>query len=212
MKISLAPVVSLLHGARHSTLATQSLAMPGYPYATVLPNVLDQGHRPVLLVSALAEHSKNILSDPRVSISLTEPRIDKVQEGARLTLVGDAERFDADALMRERYLRYEPEAEQYLQLDFMFFRILPRRLRYIGGVGKMGWLEASDLAALPSLSPADEAMLVELACTRVPQETQVLGVDPFGIDYLAKGSRGRAVLDPAGNVREQVLAVAPTLA
>lgn len=186
--------------------------MPGYPYATVLPNVLDQGHRPVLLVSALAEHSKNILSDPRVSISLTEPRIDKVQEGARLTLVGDAERFDADALMRERYLRYEPEAEQYLLLDFMFFRILPRRLRYIGGVGKMGWLEAADLAALPSLSPADEALLVELACTRVPQETQVLGVDPFGIDYLAKGSRGRAVLDPAGNVREQVLAVAPTLA
>lgn len=212
MKIPPASVVRLLHGARYSTLATQSLAMPGYPYATVLPNVLDHWHRPVLLVSALAEHCKNILSDPRVSISLCAPGIDKVQEGARLTLVGDVERFEADALMRERYLRYEPEAEHYLQLDFMFFRILPRRLRYIGGVGEMGWLEAADLAALPSLAPADEAVLVDLAAGLAPHGVTVLGVDPFGIDYLAGTSRARAVLDPAGNIREQILALVPTLA
>lgn len=72
MKIELAPVIHLLHSAPHSTLATQSLQMPGYPYATVLPNVLDECHRPILLISALAEHTKNILADNKVSISVVE--------------------------------------------------------------------------------------------------------------------------------------------
>ena len=52
MKLELAPVLNLLHSAQASTLATHSLQMPGYPYATVVPNILDEQHRSVLLISA----------------------------------------------------------------------------------------------------------------------------------------------------------------
>jgi len=210
VKLELAPVLNLLHSAPASTLATQSIQMPGYPYATVVPNVLDEQHRPILLISALAEHTKNLLADPKVSISVNESGITNVQDGQRLTLVGDAERFEPDQALITRYLRYVPAAEQYLTLDFMFFRILPKRLRYIGGVGKMGWVEAEAFDTATSLSLAEEAALLAEAESVVPRNVTVLGIDSYGIDYVADGFRDRQALE-AGRLKDAVLATVPKL-
>lgn len=210
MKLELAPVLKLLHSAQASTLATQSLLMSGYPYATVVPNVLDERHQPILLISALAEHTRNLLADPKVSISITESGVTNVQDGQRLTLVGDAEQFEPSQELIARYLRYVPAAEQYLALDFMFFRILPRRLRYIGGVGKMGWVEADALDAAASLSLAEETPLLVEAEAVAPRNVALLGIDPYGIDYVVDGFRDRQVLEE-GNLKDAVLAAAPKL-
>lgn len=210
MKLELAPVLKLLHSAQASTLATQSLQMPGYPYATVVSNVLDEHHQPILLISALAEHTKNLLADPKVSISITEPGITKLQDGQRLTLVGDAEQFEPSQELIARYLRYVPAAEQYLALDFMFFRILPKRLRYIGGVGKTGWVEADALDGAASLSLTEEAALLVDAEAVAPRNVALLGIDPYGIDYVVDGFRDRQVLGE-GNLKGAVLAAAPKL-
>lgn len=210
MKLELAPVLNLLHSAPASTLATQSIQMPGYPYATVVPNVLDEQHRPILLISALAEHTKNLLADPKVSISVNESGITNVQDGQRLTLVGDAERFEPDQALITRYLRYVPAAEQYLTLDFMFFRIIPKRLRYIGGVGNMGWVEAEAFDTATSLSLAEEGALLAEAESVVPRNVTVLGIDGYGIDYVADGFRDRQVLE-AGKLKDAVLTIVPKL-
>lgn len=210
MKLDLSPVINLLHSATASTLATQSLQMPGYPYATVVPNVLDEQHRPILLISALAEHTKNLLADPKVSISVTETGIANVQDGQRLTLVGDAEQFEPSQELIARYLRYVPAAEQYLQLDFMFFRIVPKRLRYIGGVGKMGWVETDVLEAVNKLSLDDESSLLAEVETVAPRNVTLLGIDPYGVDYIADGFRDRQALEE-GTLRDAVLAAAPKL-
>lgn len=210
MKLELAPVLKLLHSAQVSTLATQSLQMAGYPYATVVPNVLDEHHQPILMISALAEHTKNLLADPKVSISVTEPGITNVQDGQRLTLVGDAEQLEPSQELIARYLRYVPAAEQYLALDFMFFRILTKRLRYIGGVGKMGWVEADALDAVANLSLADETALLAEAEAVAPRNVTLLGIDPYGIDYVVDGFRDRQVLGE-GNLKDVVLAAAPKL-
>lgn len=184
--------------------------MPGYPYATLVPNVLDEQHRPILLISALAEHTKNLLADPKVSISVTETGIANVQDGQRLTLVGDAEQFEPSQELIARYLRYVPAAEQYLQLDFMFFRIVPKRLRYIGGVGKMGWVETVVLEAVNKLSLDDESSLLAEVETVAPRNVTLLGIDPYGIDYIADGFRDRQALEE-GTLRDAVLAAAPKL-
>lgn len=210
MKLDLSPVINLLHSATASTLATQSLQMPGYPYATVVPNVLDEHHRAIFLISALAEHTKNLLADPKVSVSITETGIANVQDGQRLTLVGDAEQFEPSKELIARYFRYVPAAEQYLQLDFMFFRIVPKRLRYIGGVGKMGWVEADVLEATNKLSLADEFSLLADAEAVAPRNVTLLGIDAYGIDYIADGFRDRKALEE-GALRDAVLAAAPKL-
>jgi len=210
VKLDLAPVINLLHRATASTLATQSLQMPGYPYATVVPNVLDERHRPILLISALAEHTKNLLADPKVSISVTESGIANVQDGQRLTLVGDAEHFEPSPELMARYLRYVPAAEQYLQLDFMFFRIIPKRLRYIGGVGKMGWVEADTLEAAIKLLLADESSLLAEVEAVAPRNVTLLGIDSYGVDYIADGFRDRREFGE-GSIRDVVMAVVPKL-
>ena len=191
MKPAVESVIDVLHGATYGTLATQSARLPGYPYATVVPNVLDECHRPLLLVSALAEHTRNLLVDPRLSLSLLEPNCDNVQTAARLTLIGDAEAFEPGDLLQARYLRYLPDAEQYLQLDFMFFRVIPKRLRSIAGLGRMGWLEADDFSLLPSLSFETENQLVESVQRAVPEGISILGIDCYGIDYQSDGTRKR---------------------
>ena len=204
MKIEDSSVVNLLHLAPHSTLAAHSLQMAGYPYASAVPNVLDEHHRPILLISALAEHTRNLLADPRVSISIAAPDVANVQDGQRLTLVGDAERVVASADLQARYLRYLPEAEQYLMLDFMFFRIHPKRLRYIGGVGRMGWVDGDAFDSFSSLSLAEESVLLQEAQAIVPNDVTLLGIDAYGIDYLVDGFRKRRVLDGSSNHREEL--------
>lgn len=195
MKIPLIDAINLLHRARHATLATQSAQMPGYPYATVVPNVLDGTHCPLLFVSALAEHTKNLLADSRVSLSVLDPDAADVQACARLTLVGDARPIEADDALIARYLRYVPEAENYLGLDFRFFRIDPQRLRYIGGVGQMGWIEAVAWREIRALASDEEARWLSMA-KQVCGET-VLGVDPFGVDLVRDGKQLRLELGGA---------------
>jgi hypothetical protein len=211
MKITPAPVIGLLHRAIYSTLATQSVKFSGYPYATVIPNIVDAHQQPILLISLLAEHTKNLLADHRISLSITDPGIGNIQEGARLTMVGDAEPFEADAAMTARYLRYLPEAEQYLPLDFRFFRVIPKHLRYIAGIGQMGWLEAEEWTRLPALSPDDEEALIALAASAVANGVTVLGIDRFGMDYRSADGRRRVALEPEADLKAQILAVAPTL-
>jgi putative heme iron utilization protein len=72
VKIAPTAALQLLHGQHYATLATHAGQLPGYPYATVLPYVLDEQHRPLLLISALAEHTRNLLADGRCSLSVLE--------------------------------------------------------------------------------------------------------------------------------------------
>ncbi|HSD36261.1 MAG TPA: pyridoxamine 5'-phosphate oxidase family protein [Rhodocyclaceae bacterium] len=191
MKIAAADVVHLLHGAEHATLATQSLQMPGYPYATVVPCVLDETHCPILFISALAEHTKNVLAEARTSLSVVHSDAGNVQAAARLSIVGDCERFEPTPQLVARYLRYQPDAEQYLALDFMFFRLQPKRLRYIGGLGRMGWLEREDWHDIPRLALDDEAALLRNLSNEMPADTRLLGLDCYGLDYKASGKQLR---------------------
>lgn len=191
MKIPVEAAIHLLHEAGHATLATHSTQLRGYPYATALPCVVDEAHRPVFCISRLAEHTKNLVADRRASLSVVGAESGSVQAGVRMTLLGDVERFDAAPELVARYLRYQPDAKQYLELDFEFFRLQPRRVRFIGGPGRMGWIEAADWNDLPELSLADEAQLLQQVAGNAPARTHLLGVDCFGIDYLANGQRAR---------------------
>jgi hypothetical protein len=96
-------------------------------------------------------------------------------------------------------------------LDFMFFRIHPKRLRYIGGVGKMGGLEAEMLDAIPSLSLAEEASLLAEAQAIAPSNITLLGIDRFGIDYLADEFRDRSAFQGKAFSREALLELVPKL-
>jgi predicted GIY-YIG superfamily endonuclease len=193
MQLALAPLIHLLHSAPHAVLSTHSTQLPGFPYGTAVPLVLDERQQPLLLISAPAEHTKNLLADPRASLAVVEPGRANVQDAARVTLVGRCEAFEPTAEQVQRYLRYQPDAAQYLALDFRFFRMAVERARYIAGIGQMGWLEAAAWQAVDVIAGDKESALLGQA--PVAAETRLLGVDAWGIDYETAGGRQRQRFD-----------------
>ena len=84
---------------------------------------------PILLISRLALHTKNILADARVSLMLDERAAGDPLEGARIMLAGRAEEAAAPTgrILRRRYLNAHPSAEVFVDFkDFSFFRIRPQ--------------------------------------------------------------------------------------
>lgn len=179
-------LVELLHSVRDGALATQSASSPGYPFATSVPFMADHRQRPVFLISSLAEHSRNLAADARVSLMAARALGDG--EVARVTIVGDVAPIDADPALVGRYLRYHPAAERFLQLgDFRFHRLEPRRILAVGGFARAAWLEGEQLAAAPALDPGAEGALIAAAPAALPPGWRLLGIDPWGIDLAGPG-------------------------
>jgi len=136
-----------LRSTRTAILSTHSAKLEGYPFGSVAPFVLDHQCQPIILISSIAEHTKNIAANPKVSL-LVFAGAEDLQANARLTLLGTAHVINKndDADLRARYLRYLPQASGYFDMhDFAFYRIQIETCRYIAGFGKMGWLSGSDL-------------------------------------------------------------------
>lgn len=135
-----------LRCTHHAILSTFSAKFEGYPFGSVAPFVLDHHCQPIILISDIAEHTKNIVANPKVSLVVFE-KGDDLQANARLTLIGEASKLDKnDADLMARYCRYLPETVGYLTMhDFNFYRINIMQARYIAGFGKMGWIAGSQL-------------------------------------------------------------------
>jgi putative heme iron utilization protein len=151
-----------LRSTHSGLLSTLSTRFEGYPYGSVAPFVLDHDGQPLILISTLADHTKNIIEHCKVSL-LVFAGAEDLHANARLTLLGDAEQTDkTDPLLRERYLRYFPAAAQYFEMhDFYFYRIQLQQARYIAGFGKMSWIPGSELRSPRSPLAAMEAGILE---------------------------------------------------
>ncbi|CAG4891745.1 HugZ family pyridoxamine 5'-phosphate oxidase [Paraburkholderia saeva] len=188
----------LLHQVAVGTLATHARQPQGYPYPTVLPFAPDAHHRPMILVSRLAEHTRNLEHDPRAGFLVVHAPEDDVLNSPRVTLLGAFEAVDPAPERVRRYLRYHPDAGKYLALgDFAFWQMSLERIRYIGGFGAMGWLDATDLDPLDPLSSSEEAALTEFF-DRHPRrggELDLAGIDRYGADLKIGGHRTRFMFD-----------------
>jgi hypothetical protein len=192
-------------------LSTISQRHAGYPFGSVAPYVLDHDARPVILISRLAEHTRNIGADARVSLFVNDPAGD-LQAGARLTLIGDAARADhGTALLQARYLNYFPEAGRLFDLaDFAFYRIEPRQLRWIGGFGDIQWI-AADTYRPPAnrLEEQEQDILAHMNAGhahnlrdycrhfhgKTPGRAQMAGIDCDGFDVRGDGELLRFEFD-----------------
>ena len=141
-----------LRSTRSGVLSSFSAKFSGYPFGSVMPFVLDHNCQPIVLISSIAEHTKNIIANPKVSLLVFQSNNLKSAEdlhaNGRLTLIGEAVQIDKDdADLMARYCRYFPESTGYLAMhDFQFYRINIAQARYVAGFGKMGWLAGKELA------------------------------------------------------------------
>lgn len=144
-------VRKLLLSSDYGTLSTHSVDCPGYPFASIVPVGFDEFNRPIILISRLAQHTHNIIDNDKVSLffsDVDQQGYEDVQQCARITLLAQAQRLDmkVDANIVRRYGRFYPQAQNfYKKLDFNFYRLLPEKVRFIGGVGKIHWIKPEQL-------------------------------------------------------------------
>lgn len=195
MKIVYRDARRLLRQCSSGALGSHSVTEPGFPYVTLLPYVLDGECRPLFLLSDLAEHTRNVKADPRVSLLVSDDA-GAASRQVRMTLLGRLDGVELGALERQRFLRYSPESKDFLAFgDFRFYRLEPLRVRFIAGFGRMGW---SEVEALPcSLGGADEQMLLERLMPHVPVGVELVGIDCEGVDVRIGGVLRRLELESA---------------
>lgn len=196
---------SLLRRSRQGALATL-MTGNGDPYCSLVNVASHPDGSPILLISRLALHTRNILGDSRVSLMLDERAEGDPLEGSRIMLAGHAEEVSGDdqTILRRRYLSAHPSAEAFVDFkDFSFFRIRPSGAHLVAGFGRIVDLSAaefltdiSDARALLEAEQgaidhmnADHREATNLYATRLlgagPADWRCTGCDPDGIDLQA---------------------------
>ncbi|RMH70544.1 MAG: DUF2470 domain-containing protein [Gemmatimonadetes bacterium] len=195
----------------HGILATHSVQMPGYPFGSVAPYCVDRHGQMVILISRIAQHTKNIQHDPHVSLTLVEASPDAdVQAHGRITYLGQARRTEDVDAIAERYYRYFPQARGYHTAhDFDFWTIHLTRIRYIGGFGKIFWIEPADFLQPNPFDETTEKAIIDhmntdhqaalrhyfksMKSMEIPENEPVtmVGIDAFGIDTHYQHKRYR---------------------
>jgi putative heme iron utilization protein len=152
---------SLLRRSRQGALAT---LMPGTgdPYCSLVNVASHYDGSPILLISRLAVHTKNVIGDSRVSLMLDERAEGDPLEGSRIMVAGIAEEAGGElkATLRHRYLNVHPSAESFADFgDFSFFQIQPTGVHLVAGFGRIVDLKPEKI--LTSLEGAEALIEAE---------------------------------------------------
>jgi putative heme iron utilization protein len=189
----------------HGILSTHSVKYQGYPFGSLLPFCSDAKGNPLLLISHLAQHTRNLDQNPHCSLTITEQGGSDVQQLARLTCLAQAEAVNSTAAA-ERYFRFYPETRRFQkELNFHFYRLQVKHFYYIGGFGSARWFDPSRVILPMPFSTADEAellfqlnahnhdllrRLLEGINISTRSGIEAVGCDPYGLDVrLASGLR-----------------------
>jgi putative heme iron utilization protein len=211
----------LLRSSDRASLATR-LVDGDWPHASLVVTASGFDGSPILLLSDLAEHGKNLAADNRASLLFDGTRgLDNPLTGLRATAVGRIAPV-ADAALAERYVRRHPDAEMYAGFkDFRFYRMNVERVHAVAGFGAIHWLPgttvlypagpAADLAVAESDVVShmndDHGEAIGLYATKLlglpSGGWRMTGIDPEGIDLRWEGSVARLDFEqPIANPEE----------
>ena len=203
------PAVTSRLLARCCTRAALATSLHGAPYASLVLVAVDVDASPLLLLSDLAQHSRNIASDPRISllIDATEGHPDPLT-GPRLTLMGCAMKTD-DSRRVERFVSHHPSSADYAGFrDFHLYRVVADRAHLIAGFGRIDWIDGDNFLFAPdagALAEAESEILKHMNTDhhdtvlyyahgllgRSGTGWQMTGIDPEGFDLRCDGETGR---------------------
>jgi putative heme iron utilization protein len=192
------------------TLCTIAVEPAGYPYGSFVTVAFDAGD-PVFLISALAEHTRNVERDARASLLVAEGGSDDPLANGRVTMVGECRRITEDVQLqgaRTAFFTVHPNARYYADFrDFAFWKLHVSAVRYIGGYGRMSWVPTAEwraaepdplapsAAGIVSHMNADHADALVLYCTafskaRGISSATMTSIDRYGFEMSVNTSQG----------------------
>lgn len=192
----------LLRSIRAGALATLDRAS-GFPFASLVTVATDHDGAPLLLLSRLSAHTRNLEHDPRASILLAQTGKGDPLAHPRLTVIGRAA-IASETRVRARFLARHPKAALYAGFaDFAFWRLEIEAAHLNGGFARAANLTADEIRT--DLSGAEELAGIETSAVehmnadhrdalglyatrlaRAPQaDWRATGLDPEGLDLAA---------------------------
>ncbi|HEX3772602.1 MAG TPA: hypothetical protein VHV30_17105 [Polyangiaceae bacterium] len=139
--------------SRWAILSTIAREPVGYPFGSLVAVAADAQGSPILLLSKLAEHRQNLDARSEASLLFTEAidaGDDPLAHG-RATLLGPCRRVDDAEVSSSRglFLAAHPSASTYVDFtDFAFYRLAIEAIRFVGGFGRMSWVDPDAYRAL----------------------------------------------------------------
>jgi len=141
----------LLGSERFAVMSTlQQSRKPGWPMISLAPYALSERGEPVLAMSGLAQHTRNLAADPRACLYVQERAEGDPQQGTRIAIMGrvrpasEAEAPDHQA----RYLAAHPEAAPFFELDFKMYVMSVEEVRFIAGFGGAAWVSGTEVVPI----------------------------------------------------------------
>ncbi|UCH83728.1 MAG: pyridoxamine 5'-phosphate oxidase family protein [Candidatus Latescibacterota bacterium] len=203
-KITLADAArALIRRTDAGVLSTHSVELRGYPFGSLTPFVASHEGRPVVFISKLAQHTKNIVADPRLCLTVFDPAEKNRQTSTRVSIMGDGEPVPSDQVqvLAERYFSFFPSARRFADFpDFQFYWVEPHQVRFIPGMGQIHWLEKTGWLVPTPDWKADETEIIQQVNERhtrsldslcrhfyeiQPKCAQVIAADPEGFHIRA---------------------------
>lgn len=192
---------AVMRGCGQAALATGQRDMESWPHPSLVLVALDLDATPILLISALAEHTRNALEDTRAGLLFDGTAgLDDPLTGPRVAVLGRLERTDAPR-HRARFLARHPGAALYAGFtDFAVWRLVPERAHLVAGFGRIRWIDGRDLTLPPAVyadlserasdivahmneDHADALNLYASVLMRqAPGAWRMTGIDPEGCD------------------------------
>lgn len=215
---------ALVRSRDRGALAT-AMKDDGSPYASLVMIACDAAGNPLLMISELAEHTRNILAGDRVGLLVDATEgLDNPLTGARVTLMGRAARTD-DPGHAARYIARHPDAALYAGFaDFALYRLEVERAHMVAGFGAIHWIDRTaysfDTASADALISAeasivdhmnrDHAGSLQLYAERLlglaGEGWVMTGIDPEGCDLRHGGTVARLPFDVPVTTPEQARA------
>lgn len=201
-------VRDLVRVAERAALATALAGSASHPYASLVLAATTADGSPLLLLSELAEHTKNLFRDARLALLFDGTGgLDDPLTGPRATVLGRASPSD-DLGERARFLARHPSATTYAGFaDFRLYRVTVERAHLVAGFGRICWVEATDilLTDAQTLAEAEASILEHMnrdhgavvgryatCLLNLPDGPwRMVGIDPEGCDLRAEGRLAR---------------------
>ncbi len=130
-----------------ATLATLDKEL-STPFTSLVAFVVDDKGNPIVFISDLAIHTKNIEKQGGSSLMVSDVNKDNLFNSKRVTYTGTMEKVaDEEEVkkLKKLYLAKFPDSEELMQLaDFNFHRLKIKKVYYIGGFGGGDWIELDE--------------------------------------------------------------------
>ena len=190
------------------TLCTLALEPAGYPYGSFVTVAFESGN-PIFLISALAEHTKNLQQDPRASLLVADSGSADPLANGRVTLLGLCTRVEGEGgSAKAAFLAAHPNSAYYADFrDFGFWKLHVDSVRYIGGYGRMSWIDKAEwqTAEPDPLGPSAAGIIAHMNadhpdalvsyCKAFSKATEITsatmtGIDQYGFEMSARTNEG----------------------